>query len=79
MIEPHTYYLPAFLMVLIFLAFVSTTAFGILPKDYKLETCSQPIGKDANLKIELIATDLNAPSNMVFLDKDILARTVWYI
>lgn len=72
MIKPRTYFLLAFLMVLIFIALVSGTAFGIVPKDCKVEACSHPTVKDTNLKAELIATDLNAPSNMVFLDKDIL-------
>lgn len=70
--EPQSCSLLAFLVVLFFIALVSATAFGIVPKDCKVETCSQPTVKDANLKVELIATDLKAPSNMVFLDKDIL-------
>lgn len=72
MIEPQTYFLSAFLMVPILIALASTTASGIIPKDCTVETCSQPTVKDANLKVELIATDLNAPSSMTFLDKDIL-------
>jgi glucose/arabinose dehydrogenase len=59
-------------MVLILIILLSTTAFGIVPEDCKVVACSQPTTRDANLKAELIATDLNAPSNMVFLDKDIL-------
>lgn len=71
MIEPQIYILLPFLMV-IFIVLVSTTVFGVVPKDCKVEACSQPTIKDANLKAELIATGLNAPSNMAFLDGDIL-------
>jgi glucose/arabinose dehydrogenase len=32
-----------------------------------METCIQPTVNDQNLKVELVTTDLNAPTNMVFL------------
>ena len=71
MIKTQAYFLSASLMVF-FIVLFSATAFGVVPKDCKVEACSQPTIKDTNLKAELITTGLNAPSNMAFLDKDIL-------
>jgi len=72
MIEPEIYFLSVFVMILILIPLASSTSSGIIPKDCMVETCSQPTLRDAHLKVELIATDLKAPSNMVFLDNDIL-------
>jgi glucose/arabinose dehydrogenase len=58
-------------MVLVLIALITTSS-GIIPKDCEVETCSQPTIKDANLKVELVATGLNAPSNLAFLGQDIL-------
>jgi glucose/arabinose dehydrogenase len=43
---------------------------AVLVKRCQVEICSDPVVKDSNLKVELIHTNLNAPSNMVFLDNN---------
>ena len=43
---------------------------AVLIKQCEVEVCSEPIVNDPNLKVELVHTKLNAPSNMVFLNNN---------
>jgi glucose/arabinose dehydrogenase len=70
-------FLAVLILVMLFLLFDSMLenkmAESIPISQCKDEVCSDPVIKDPNLKVELILTELNAPSNMVFLgNNDIL-------
>lgn len=71
MVEALLAVLSFFTVVLLFNLFLgSNIVSAVLIKQCEEEVCSEPIVKDSNLKVELVHTKLNAPSNMVFLDNN---------
>ena len=46
----------------------SNLVYAISINQCNMEICSRPMVIDPNLKVELVATGLNAPTNMVFVD-----------
>jgi aldose sugar dehydrogenase len=59
------------LLILFLNLFVENNIVHPVPtKQCNIETCIQPAVKDQNLKVELVSTGLNAPTNMAFLDNN---------
>jgi glucose/arabinose dehydrogenase len=71
MIRSLKVFLSSLLMaILLNLFLLSNAIYGVISKDCSVDVCSQPIVKDPNLKVELVANGLKAPSNMVFLNNN---------